>query len=48
MIHVDDKEEYIKTVWDGSYYVNMNQNLGTINVDAICIGDTDSERMHKI
>lgn len=26
----------------------MNQNLGTINVDAICIGDTDSERMHKI
>lgn len=48
MIHVDNREEYIKTVWDGSYYVNMNQNLGTINIDAVCIGDADSEQMHKI
>lgn len=48
LVHVDNKQEFANTVWDGSRYVDMNQKLGIVNVDAVCIGNTDSEQMHKM
>lgn len=48
MIHVADKQEYDQTVRDGSLYEDMNAKLGTLNTDAVFIGDADSEQMHKM
>lgn len=48
MVHVDTMDEYRQTVADGSTFQDRNADLGITNIDAVVIGDTDSEGMHKM
>lgn len=50
MIHVNDTQEYKNTVYNGDEQINITPILNSeiIGVDAICIGDSDSEQMHKM
>lgn len=48
MIHVNDIQEYKNTVSYGNSYAKAKTKVEGINIDAIDIGDTDSEQMHKM
>ncbi|WP_075559552.1 glycoside hydrolase family 127 protein [Parabacteroides timonensis] len=48
MLHIEKIEDYKQTITDGSTFHNRNTSLGIMSIDAVNIGDKDSEQMHKM